>query len=208
MPSCLKCGFFNGPGAKYCAGCAAVLLQMAPSGVPGSALEVDEGTEYYQPPGHYPAPELLNLSWAAHDFLLGGADLDPFLDCYQVVADRFASYRDGAMQEFLELMANERNLNPSDPYPRQMLYLNNKAVSLFEEGILNVERFLDALDRNQVLPDLLKRGVVSLVGANDHFCYAVQLTEERTLALETTLEDTPRRPSQGGTLQGASAEEH
>jgi hypothetical protein len=163
-----------------------VLVQMAPA--TSTSFEVDEETEYLEPPGHYPAPELLSLSWAAHDFLEGGTELDPFLDCYQLIVDRFSSYRDNEMQAFLELMASERSLVPEDPYPRQMLYLNNKALGLFEEGVLNVERFLDALDCNEVQPSLLKRGVVSLVSANDHFCYAVHLTELRSEALEQTIE--------------------
>src|ERR1017187_5984643 len=91
MPVCIKCSTDNPASTKYCEKCGAVLPQMAPIGNPATSFDVDENTEYLTPNFHYPADEMLNLAWTANDFLDEGADLEPFLEAYEIVKGKFGA---------------------------------------------------------------------------------------------------------------------
>lgn len=200
MPFCIKCSTENSAGTKYCSKCGAVLPQMAPTGVPdASGFEVDENTTYITPNFHYPADELLNLAWAANDFLEEGSELDPFLDAYEIVKEKFTQHLETTKAEMQELIADARTRDPNDAHPKQLAYLNNKGTAYLEEGLASVEAFLAALDEDKILTDRLKDGVVKLVMANDHFCLIVALIQVRVNALLETLEAS-------GITQGADGE--
>src|SRR5664279_2416157 len=93
MPACFRCNTENPGSTRFCKSCGAVMPQMAPTGLPDqSSLDVDENTQYLSPTEHYAADELLNLAWAANDFLEEGDDLEPFLEAYELVKNKFVSY--------------------------------------------------------------------------------------------------------------------
>lgn len=179
MIACFKCGHENDSAQKYCVSCGAVLPQMAPSGTPG-ALDLDEDTEYIKPTEHFPSAEMLNLAWSLHDFLEEGAELEPFLEVYEVIKERFENYNANLHNETLEHIANDRNEDPTDPYPKQMQYLVVRASTLAKEGIDLVEQFLDGVDADTIVPDDGKNGVAKIVQANDHFLLALHMSLTRT----------------------------
>lgn len=189
MIACFKCGHENEDGQKYCASCGALLPQMAPSASQQTgALDVDEDTEYIQPTEHFPSAEMLSLAWALHDFLEEGAEIEPFLEVYEVIKDRFEHYNKNMHQESLEYITNDRNIDPEDPYPKQLQYLIVRASALAEEGIQSVERFLDALDEDRLEPEEGKNGVSKIVQANDHFLLALHMSLTRTQTIAEVAE--------------------
>jgi hypothetical protein len=183
MVACFKCGHENEDGQKYCAKCGAVLPQMAPVADSGR-LDFDEDTEYIKPNENFPTTEMLALAWGLHDFLEEGAELDPFLEVYDTVKDRFDNYLQNLHAESLEFITNDRNIDPGDPYPKQIQYLVVRAADLAKEGIALVERFLDGLEQEQVQGEVGKDGVAKIVQANDHFLMALHmsLTRSQTIA--------------------------
>ena len=183
MIACFKCGHDNPEGQKYCAGCGALLPQMAPTAVTGE-LDVDEDTEYIRPTEHFPSAEMLNLAWSLHDFLEEGAELEPFLEVYEVIKARFEHYLNNLHQDSLEYIQNDRNIDPSDPYPKQMQYLTVRAATLAQEGIEGTEAFLDALDSGTLQAEQGKAGVSKIVQANDHFLLALHMSMARTQNLQ------------------------
>ena len=182
MIACLKCSKDNQDGLKYCEGCGAVLPQMAPTGAT-SSLDVESETEYVKPDHHFPSEEMLNLAWGLHDFLEEGAEIDPFIEVYETIKERLENYLANIHQESMEFIASDRSENPDDPYPRQVQYLISRASSLAEEGITSVEKFLDALDEDEILPEVGRNGVTRIIQANDHFLLALQMTFTRSVAL-------------------------
>ena len=183
MLACFKCGADNPEGQKYCASCGALLPQMAPTTVTGE-LDVDEDTEYIRPTEHFPSAEMLNLAWSLHDFLEEGAELEPFLEVYEVIKARFEHYLNNLHQDSLEYIQNDRNIDPSDPYPKQMQYLTVRAATLAQEGIEATEAFLDALDAGSLNPEQGKSGVSKIVQASDHFLLALHMSMARTQNLQ------------------------
>lgn len=182
MIACFKCGHQNQDGQKYCA-CGALLPQMAPSGSGGANLDLDEDTEYIKPTEHFPSAEMLALAWSLHDFLEEGADIEGFLEVYEVIKERLENYNQNLHQESLEFIMNDRNIDPDDSYPKQIQYLIVRGSSLAEEGIASVERFLDALDEDRVQAEDGKDGVAKIVQANDHFLLALHMSLTRTEAI-------------------------
>ncbi len=184
MIACFKCGHENEDGQKYCTSCGAVLPQMAPSSSQSPTLDLDEDTEYLQPTEHFPSAEMLSLAWSLHDFLEEGAEIEPFLEVYEVIKDRFENYNKNLHQESLEFITNDRNIDPDDPYPKQIQYLIVRASALADEGIQFVERFLDGLDADKIEAEDGKTGVSKIVQANDHFLLALHmsLTRAQTIA--------------------------
>lgn len=180
MIACFKCGHENEDGQKYCA-CGALLPQMAPTGSQGSGnLDLDEDTEYIKPTEHFPSAEMLALAWALHDFLEEGAEIEGFLDVYEVIKARLENYNQNLHQESLEFITNDRNIDPDDSYPKQIQYLIVRGSALAEEGIASVERFLDALDEDKIQAEDGKEGVAKIVQANDHFLLALHMSMTRT----------------------------
>ena len=200
MPVCIKCSTSNPDATKYCQKCGAILPQMAPTGASVSALDVDEHTQYLSPTCHYPAEELLNMAWAANDFLEEGADLDPFLDAYEIVKKKFGANMHECLARLQDLIADDRARNPEEPFPKQVAYLYNKGAGLADEGVASVESFLNALDEDKVLPERLKDGVVKLVMANDHFCFAIALTHLRVDAIKDALRKVGITENEDGEL--------
>ncbi len=163
---------------------------MAPTGASSSSIDLDEETQYLAPTKHYPSEELLQLAWCANDFLEEEVqELDGFLDAYEHVKHKFESYKTNNMTAFMDLVADDRARAPEDPYPKQLAYLHNKGVGLYEEGIAITERFLDAFDEDKVEAELLKEGVIKLVLANDHFSLAFELVQARIGIISSTLEE-------------------
>lgn len=190
MPSCVKCGTDNTAGQKYCSQCGAVIPQMAPTGDPTvrSGLDLDENTEYLTPTSRYSNEELSNMAWAAHDWLVEGAELEPFIESYQVVKQNFLNFQGNELHTMEELLSNERQVYPDDPYPKQMTYLLRKGVQHYEEGIGLVEHYLTALDSEAGADDEeLKRGINRLLDGNDHFCLAMELVQIRVKGTEDAL---------------------
>ena len=183
MVACFKCAHENEDGLKYCSQCGAMLPQMAPTADSGR-LDFDEDTEYIKPTENFPTTEMLSLAWGLHDFLEEGAELDPFLEIYEAIKERFENYLTNLHAESLEFITNDRNIDPGDPYPKQLQYLVVRAADLAKEGISMVERFLDALEQEQVQGELGKDGVAKIVQANDHFLLALHmsLTRSQTIA--------------------------
>lgn len=182
MIACFKCGQENDDGAKYCK-CGVLLPQMAPTSHQSGSLDVDEDTEYVKPTEHFPSAEMLNLAWSLHDFLEEGGELDPFLEVYEIIKARFENYNQNLHKESLEFIENDRNIDPSDDYPKQIQYLIVRASALAEEGIAAVERFLDGLDQDKIEADAGKEGVTKLVQANDHFLLALHMSLVRSEAI-------------------------
>jgi len=180
MIACFKCGHENDDGQKYCKSCTALLPQMAPAGSAGGNLDLDEDTEYIKPTEHFPSTEMLALAWSLHDFLEEGAEIEPFLDVYEVIKARLENYNQNLHQESLEYITNDRNIDPDDSYPKQIQYLIVRGSALAEEGISLVEKFLDALDQDQILAEEGKDGVAKIVQANDHFLLALHMSLTRT----------------------------
>ncbi len=190
MPSCFKCSADNPAGTKYCVSCGALLPQIAPTGASSSSIDLDEETQYLAPTKHYPSEELLQLAWCANDFLEEEVqELDGFLDAYEHVKQKFENYKSNNMTAFLDLVADDRARAPEDPYPKQLAYLHNKGVGLYEEGIAIVEGFLDAYDADKIEAEQLKEGVIKLVLANDHFSLAFELVQARIGIISSTLEE-------------------
>lgn len=180
MIACFKCGHENEDAQKYCGSCGAVLPQMAPSGTQAGALDVDEDTEYIKPTEHFPSAEMLNLAWSLHDFIEEGAELEPFLETYEVIKERFENYNTNLHHETMDHITSDRNEDPTDPYPKQLQYLVVRASALAAEGIQLVEQFLDGVDNDAIVAEDGKNGVAKIVQANDHFLLALHLSLTRT----------------------------
>mgnify|MGYP001030696069 CR=1 FL=1 len=178
MIACFKCGHENPDGQKFCS-CGATLPQMAPSGSPSSSLDLDENTNYLKPTEHFPSAEMLAMAWALHDFLEEGSELDHFLEVYDGVKARLENYNQNLHQESLEFITNDRNIDPDDDYPKQIQYLVVRGSQLSEDGIAQVESFLDALDEDRIEAETGKEGVAKIVQANDHFLLALHMSMAR-----------------------------
>ncbi len=187
---CVACGHDNVGSGKYCEKCNAVLPQMAPSGVPGSesTLDLDEDTEYPVPQGRYVSEVMHTLAWAAHEFLEEEGDLDTLLDAIEDVKARFADFKT-KIPTILENLANSQAAVPDDPYPKQMRYLNNKGVALYEEGLALIDKFVADLEEDKADGDTLIDGITKVLDGNDYFCLCIEMTAGRVQAIQEVLNE-------------------
>jgi hypothetical protein len=160
------------------------MLTMAPSGAPGaaSAVELDENTHYLTPERRFVTEYLFDLTNRAYEYLHLGEPGEPLLEAFQVVKQRVDDFEHNKYPDILETFVNERNDFPEDEYPKQVLYLLNKGLNMYREGIAQFESFIASGDE----PTLIE-SVTKMQDANDNLCLAYQLVGLRNKGLEEDL---------------------
>lgn len=205
---CIRCGEANPPGSNFCSKCNAKLLQMAPTGTPGGSavLEVDENTEYLTPKQRYVTEHLYNLTCRAYEYLHQGEPGDPLLEAYNIVKAKLLEFEEASLPEIMAQLQAERQEDPEDDYPKQILYLLNKGISLYKEGTGMFDSFVES-GEEPVLVDAVTR----MQDGNDNICLAYELIYSRTKMAEEELrrremaERAEARQGGGGAV--ATAEE-
>lgn len=178
---CIRCGFDNKEGSNYCSKCNAKILTMAPSGAPGaaSAVELDENTNYLTPQQRFVTEYVFNLTNRAYEYLHLGEPGEPLLEAFQVVKHNVDDFEQNKYPDILQDLKNERSDYPDDEYPKQVLYLLSKGLSLYREGIGMFESFIASGDE----PTLIE-SVHKMQDANDNLCLAYQIVGLRNRGLE------------------------
>lgn len=178
---CVRCGYDNKEGTNYCSKCNAKMLAMAPTGIPGSgsAVEMDENTTYLTPQQRFVTEFIFNLSNRAYEYLHLGEPGEPLLEAFEVVKQRVDEFENNAMPDILADLQKQRSEYPEEEYPRQVLYLVNKGVSLYREGIAMFESFVASGDETTLLDAVHK-----MQDANDNVCLAYQMVGLRNKVLE------------------------
>ncbi len=181
---CIRCGYDNREGTNYCSKCNAKMLAMAPVGVPGGTggLEMDENTTYITPQQRFVTEYIFNLSNRAYEYLHLGEPGEPLLEAFEVVKQKVDEFEFNAMPDILNDLKAERNDDPDNEYPKQVLYLVNKGVALYREGIAQFESFVASGDE----PTLVE-AVHKMQDANDNLCLAYQMVGTRNKMLEENL---------------------
>lgn len=178
---CIRCGYDNKEGTNYCSKCNAKMLTMAPTGVPGagSAVELDENTTYLTPQQRFVTEYMFDLTSRAYEYLHLGEPGEPLLEAYQVVRQRVDDFEKTQFPEILADLQNQRSDSPDEEYPKQVIYLINKGLSLYREGFGLFDSFVASGDEPTLIDAIHK-----MQDANDNLCLAYQVVGLRNKALE------------------------
>ncbi|MEW6278200.1 MAG: zinc ribbon domain-containing protein [Candidatus Eremiobacterota bacterium] len=199
---CIRCGHDNEAGSNFCEKCNAKLLQMAPTGAPGAAsvLEVDEHTEYLVPDQRYVTQHLYNLTWRAYEYLHQDGPGEALLEAYQIVRAKLDEFEADAMPEMMAQFQAERQRDPEDDYPKQLIYLMNKGISLYREGATMFDSFVQSGEE-----PVLIEAVHRMQDGNDNIGLAYSLIAARQQIIH---EELMRREAaaRAEARQGASEE--
>jgi hypothetical protein len=204
---CIRCGHDNPDGTNFCTKCNAKMLQMAPSGTPGgrSVLELDEHTTYLTPDRRYVTEYMYNLTCRAYEYLHVGESGEPLLEAYQFVKSKIDELEQVGMPEMIAQLQAERSDDPENEYPKQVLYLLNKGITLYREGFGMFDSFVQS-GEDQVLIDSIHK----MQDANDNLCLAYQVIGTRNQMLEEELrrrEVAARQAAAAGAEVGEEEEE-
>jgi hypothetical protein len=173
---CFRCGSDNGPGARYCGQCNAVLPRMeSPHDVPAASLvDMQEGTQYRVPQRSFPTEHMYNLTVHAAAYIHEEASGTPLLEAYQEVRKRIEAFEFNDLPGLLDRLHLEKSMAPDDDYYSEIIYLLSRGVSMFREGFERFDAFIESGDT-----DTLKEAVTRMQEANDNLALGKQLSLER-----------------------------
>jgi len=176
---CLKCGrSYDDYSIKFCIQCRIPLLRFEPEeqiAPQHSMLDVTDGgggsrMQYLKPEHAYDTELIRPVLEGSYCFLKGEAGLDVLSERLEQTREVFMSFKDRQLPKILDKLEIILRNGLAEDFSRQVIYLVRKGVTLFEEGIGDVDSFMADGNRESLLC-----GVLKMQEGNDYIALAQEV---------------------------------
>lgn len=176
---CLKCGRnYDDYSIKFCIQCRIPLLRFEPEEQTTSlhsTLDVTDGgggsrLQYLKPEHAYDTELIRPILDVSYRFLKGESDIDELSARLESTREVFITFKDRQLPEILDKLEIILRNGIAEEFSRQVIYLVRKGITLFEEGIGDVESFKTDENRESLL-----RGVLKMQEGNDYIALAEEV---------------------------------
>lgn len=191
---CVRCGFDNSHGSRYCSKCNAVMMQAAPDSTTSSVIDVEEGMEYLSPEKNYDCQWLSDFVDVLGRFSQGDVDLEEVKRVYGNIRKIYESFDNQELPDFLNELDGWRHSSLGKEYSRQMTYLLTKGFQLMGEGLDIAREYFDDTQNDARLRNALEKlqDGVNQIGLAEEFLGVHQQIMEEEISrreMESRAED-------------------